>query len=110
MLVHGIFGVLLHPTVDGSKHFQAVGIDVVGLAVLLQVLITPSVKGVVGPCNGVVNILRLVPFGVVALVGTLGHEIQTKELAEVSGRSILMVGTVKVQRNGFFGVLSVLCI
>ena len=98
MPVNGILGILLHTTVDRGVHLQTIGIDVVGLAILLRIFVTPSVKRVVNPSYGVVNILRFVPFRIVALIWSFRHKVLTKELTKVSGRANLMIGAMEVQR------------
>ena len=108
MPINGILGILLHTTVDRGVHLQTIGIDVVGLAILLRIFVTPSVKRVVNPSNGVVNILRFVPFGIVALIWSFRHKVLTKELTKVSGRAILMIGAMEVQRKRFFSILTTL--
>ena len=51
MLQHGLLGILLHARVDCRKNFQAVGINIITFAVLLEILITPTVQRIVFPCH-----------------------------------------------------------
>ena len=99
-----LFGVALHARVDGGVDLESVGVQVVGLAVLLEVLVAPAVERVVDPGYGVEHVLALVPRGVVAEVGALGRHVDAEHLAEVGCRAVLVVGAVEVEGEGLCGV------
>ena len=49
MLVDCLLGIFLHTAVYRGEHSQAVGIDVIGCAVLLEVLVAPAIEGISVP-------------------------------------------------------------
>ena len=105
MLVDGLLGIALHTAVDGGEHLQAVGIDIIVGAVLLVVLVAPSVERVAVPGNGVDDKLHMVPRGVVGTLRPFGHHVLTQKLAQVGGGAVLVVRTVEIERERFFGIL-----
>ena len=72
-------------------HFQSVCINVIWCAVLLEVLVAPSIQRVGFPVDGVTIESHIIPRGVVASFRTFGHHIQTQEITEIHRHTVLMV-------------------
>ena len=107
MLISSLFSILLHAGIDGGINLQSVGVDIVSLTIFLAVLITPSIKRVVLPGNGVNVVLNHVPRWIVRALGLLGHHVAAQEITEVCSNTILMVSHMELQVQGFSGVLIV---
>ena len=111
MVIHGLFGKLLHAAINSGIHFQAVGIEIIGFSIPFPVLVAPSVQWVCLPSDAVIDILILVPAGIARLVipvRSLGHHIETQELPEIGGRAILVVYAMEIQLQGFHPLLVIL--
>ena len=100
MLIDGFLGIFLHARVDGGIDAQAVGIDVIALAVAFLVFVAPAEEGVVHPCHRVDFILAVVPRGIVLHLGLHGHHVLPDELAEIHGHAVLVGAAVEVEHQG----------
>ena len=92
MLLHGLFGVFLHPRVERGVDAQAVAVEVVLRAVGLAVLVEPAVERIVAPGQGVGAVvfhLRIV--GAFGLGGV--HELaeHVAEIRAVAGVVVLLL-------------------
>ena len=111
MVIHGLFGKLLHAAINSGIHFQAVGREIIGFSIPFPVLVAPSVQWVCLPSDAVIDILILVPAGIARLVipvRSLGHHIETQELPEIGGRAILVVYAMEIQLQRFHPFLVIL--
>ena len=108
MLVDCLLGIFLHTAVYRGEHSQTVGIDVIGGAVLLEVLVAPAIEGICVPGYRVDDKLHSVPRRIVGAHGALGGHILAEELAQIGGCAVLMVGTVEVEGKGFGRILGIL--
>ena len=51
MLINSLFCILLHTTIDGSKHLQSIRINIVWRTVFLEVFIAPAIERIRIPGN-----------------------------------------------------------
>ena len=111
VVIHGLLGKLLHAAIDSSIYFQAVSIEIIGLAILIPVFVAPSIQGVCLPSDAVIDILILVPAGIARLVipvRSLGHHVETQEFPEIGSRSIFVVNAMEIQLQRFHPFLVIL--
>ena len=99
MVEHGFLGIALHARVDGGVNFQAIGVDVIFLAIGLSVLLTPSIKRIGFPSNRVVDVGLIVPRGIVAQHRLLSRHYSAQLLAEIWGNAVLVVDAVEIERQ-----------
>ena len=99
MLAHGLLGILLHARVDGREDTEAVGIDVVVVAIALVVLVAPAIERVGGPGDGVEHVLALTPGRIVFAQRQLGHHILLEVGLKVAAHTSngLFVGEMELQ-------------
>ena len=93
----GLFGILLHAAVDGGVYLESVGVDVVRTSLAVQVLVAPSVDGVLLPRERILVELLLLPGGVVASHGLLSHEHLAQIVAQVGAVPFLMTDAMEVK-------------
>ena len=91
MLAHSLLGVLLHTCIEGCEDAQTVSIYVVGFAVSLFVLVTPTEERVFFPRNRVEHKLAHLPLLVVCSFGFLLHHIMAQEYLEVVARAFYVL-------------------
>ena len=109
MLSHGLLSILLHAGVDGGMNSQTIRIDTIGATILLSVLITPSIKRIGLPINGIDMELHIVPRRIIASVRFFRHHITTQEVTKIHGNALLMVGNMELQRKWFGGIGFIFC-
>ena len=97
MFAHSLFGIFLHPGVEGAEDFQTVGIHIVWFAVLLHVLVAPSIQRVCLPCQRVDAVLHEVPRRVFAPFRFLCHHVLAQEFAEIRCYAVFVVGALEVE-------------
>ena len=107
MLIHSLFGISLHTAVHGGKHLQSITIYIIWRTILLEVLVTPSIQRISIPEDGIGNKLSIVPRCIILFFRTGSHQILAQIFAQVGSRTILMVGTVEVERERFCRILAV---
>ena len=103
MVTFGLLTIFLHSAVDSRIDFQAVGVDVVVRAVLLRVLVAPSVQRVGLPSERVIIILLILPRCIVVPFRFVGHHPLAQQFAEIRRDTFLMVchmETCHVERFG----------
>ncbi len=97
MLAHGLFGISLHPGVDGGVYLKTVVVYVVARAVGLAGLFNPAIERICGPRYGIVNILLGIPRRIIVLLRLFGREIAAQFLAEVGSKAVLVVHALEVE-------------
>ena len=107
MLIHGLFGISLHAAVDGGKHLQSVAVDIVWRTILLIVLVAPAKQWVGVPEDGIGYKLRIVPRCIILSLRAGSHHIFAQIFTQISGRTVLVVGAVEVEREWFSRILAV---
>ena len=106
---HGFLCVLLHLVVDGGINPEAVAVKVIWSAVALEVLVQPSVKGVVGPKEGIGPVvLYHIVGGTLGLLGAEGAPEHVPEVRAHAGGAVSFAG-VKLDGEGLQGVAFGLC-
>ena len=80
-------------------YLQAVGIEVIGRAIALDILVTPAIQGVLRPVERVLVVLLHLPSAVVLLLGLLGSHHTAQILAEVGCRAQLVVYTAILEHE-----------
>ena len=104
MLSDGFFGVALHVRVDRGVDAQAVGVDVVGRAVFLKVLITPSEERISFPCQRIVMIFLVLPGCIIGANGSLGCQHMAQIFAQVGGKAFFVGNTLEVEAQRHFTI------
>ena len=69
----GLFAIRLHVGVDGRKDLQAVSVDVIVRAILLRMLVAPTIQWVGLPSQRVIIVLLILPRSIVVPVRLVGH-------------------------------------
>ena len=108
MLIHSLFRILLYTAVYSSKHLQSVTVYIVWRTILLIVLVAPSIKRIILPLGRIHHKLGTVPGWIITALRTLSHHILAKELTQISSRTVLMVGTVEIERQRLSSILAIL--
>ena len=107
VLIYSLFGISLHTAVHGGKHLQSITIYIIWRTILLEVLVAPSIQRICIPEDGIGNKLSIVPRCIILSFRTGSHQILAQIFAQVGSRTILMVGTVEVERERFCRILAV---
>ena len=97
MLLHGLLGKPLHAAVQGGVDFQSVCVDVIGFSLPVEILVAPAVHRVGLPGQRVLVEQLLLPGGIVASHGLLGHEHAPQIVAEIGAGPLLVVHAVEIE-------------
>ena len=108
MLIHSLFCILLYTAVDSSKHLQSITVYIVWRTILLIVFVAPSIERISLPLGRIHHKLGTVPGWIITTLRTLSHHILAKELTQISSRTVLMVGTVEIERQRLSSILAIL--
>ena len=104
MFAYSLLSVFLHTRIDGGINLQAIGIDTIGFAIFLIILVAPSVQRVCLPVDGVNVILDHVPRRIIRTLGLLRHDIATQEVTEINSYAILVVSHMEFQIQRLSGI------
>ena len=108
MLIHSLFRILLYTAIDSCKHLQSITVYIIWRTILLIVLVAPSIERIILPLDRIHHKLGTVPGWIITTLRTLSHHILAKELTQISSRTILMVGTVEIERQRLSSILTIL--
>ena len=106
MFQHSFLSITLHTGVDGGENTKTIIVDVIWMAIALQVLVAPTIKGVFLPGDGIDDKLGFFPTGIVFLLGLHGHHILTDIFTEIGGDAVLqlaLVGLAEMQLHRLSG-------
>ena len=95
VLLHCLFGVALHHGIDRRIDLQSIGVDIIGGAIGLAILVAPAIERVRLPLNAVVSELSILPRSIVTSVGFIRHHDLAQMLTEVGSYALLVVHTMK---------------
>ena len=98
MLGNCLLGVFLHLIINSGMDAEAVAAKIIAAAVGLEILVEPAVKVVVGPAEGVADIILVI--GIARLLGLFCAHIAAKHILKIRCQAGVVVLRLERKKDG----------